>query len=307
MLPEASNIPIGILLGLGAGASQSVSYVFSRLFVLRRGGGPLRLLIAAHVMMGLASAAMVPLLWSDAVPPLSTYVWRLLAVSGAYMVGQAVLFFVLRHADASRIAPLLGLKIVILAVIVSFLPDDRLGVLEWAAVVLAVAAAFLLNRVGGTLGGWVIAGVVFACLAYCVSDLSIVALVEALRPVGPIRSIVLAAALSYVVCGIAAVAMLPVAGLRAMTEWRYAAPFAGAWFAGMLFLFACFATIGPVFGNITQSTRGLISILIGAHVAGLGMEHLETRHPRGVLLRRLAAAGLMTAAIALYSLGTWMS
>ena len=73
-----------------------------------------------------------------------------------------------------------------------------------------------------------------------------------------------------------------------------------AWLVGMMCLFICFEAVGVVYGNILQSTRGLISIVIGAHLAGLGMVHLEQKHPRHVVLRRLGAAAMMCAAIALY-------
>ena len=38
-------------------------------------------------------------------------------------------------------------------------------------------------------------------------------------------------------------------------------------------------------------------------VAAYGWRHLEERVPRGLLIRRILAAGLITAAIALFNLG----
>jgi hypothetical protein len=60
-----------------------------------------------------------------------------------------------------------------------------------------------------------------------------------------------------------------------------------------------------VFGNIMQSTRGVMSVAIGAALAHLGWHELEQRVDRATLLRRLAAALLMTAAIALYVIDLW--
>ena len=65
-------------------------------------------------------------------------------------------------------------------------------------------------------------------------------------------------------------------------------------------LYICFGLIGVVFGNIVQSTRGLFSIVIGASLAHAGWHGLETQVDRRTLTRRLLAAALMTAAIALY-------
>jgi hypothetical protein len=72
----------------------------------------------------------------------------------------------------------------------------------------------------------------------------------------------------------------------------------------MVFLYACFALVGVVLGNIVQSTRGLISILIAPVMARSDdFGHLETAHPPHAVARRAAVAVLMTGAVALYVLG----
>jgi len=75
-----------------------------------------------------------------------------------------------------------------------------------------------------------------------------------------------------------------------------------SWLGAMLLLFGCFQVLNDVvWGNILQSTRGLISMVLGAAVAGAGMVHLEKKVARGIFWRRMAAALLMSAAIALYA------
>ena len=71
----------------------------------------------------------------------------------------------------------------------------------------------------------------------------------------------------------------------------------------MFALFSCFGMISVLLGNIVQSTRGLVSILIAFVVAKMGYEHLESRVPTNVFARRVLAAVLMTAAIILFSYG----
>jgi len=68
----------------------------------------------------------------------------------------------------------------------------------------------------------------------------------------------------------------------------------------MFFLYTCFALIGVVFGNIIQSSRGIISIGLGYLIANIGFERLEPKITRGVYLRRVLAGLLMTGAVALY-------
>jgi hypothetical protein len=88
---------------------------------------------------------------------------------------------------------------------------------------------------------------------------------------------------------------------RTLQKWKDALPVALTWFAAMIFLFICFRLLGAVFGNIVQSMRGPFSILFGAALAARGHVHLESEVSRWTLARRLAAALLMCAAIALFA------
>lgn len=63
-----------------------------------------------------------------------------------------------------------------------------------------------------------------------------------------------------------------------------------------------FAFVGPVFGIILQSTRGIMSIIVGVAVSRLGLLHIEAHITHNVFIQRLAAALLMTIAVALYAM-----
>jgi hypothetical protein len=95
--------------------------------------------------------------------------------------------------------------------------------------------------------------------------------------------------------------MLKTADIK--NDLKYALPYSFFWLSGIIFLFACFGTIGAVYGNIIQSTRGLMSILIGAIIGHLGRVAIEPKVSRRILATRVLAALLMTAAIWLYSMG----
>jgi hypothetical protein len=150
-----------------------------------------------------------------------------------------------------------------------------------------------------------------ACVAFAVSDLAIVALIDGLqqtaaaahRPLGRLHVGLLAMLVTYVVCGgIATVGLVLAPSLRPATrdDWIAGARYGATWLMGMAGLYTCFGIVGVIFGNILQSTRGMLSIAIGAAVARAGWHGLETRVDRRTLTRRLLAAALMTAAIALY-------
>lgn len=293
---------LGIILGILAATSQSLSYIASRWFTTTR-GGMVRLLTIGHVLQGVVCLPLMVIIWPDAAPPLSQWWLRALGMSGLYMLGQVGIFAALRYADASRISPLLGLKIAILAVVSAVLLGDPLSTQQWIGVGLAVAAAFLLNYSGGGLPAPALAALVVTLVGYCGSDTCIQLMYDAMPAVPRLHAAVFATSVSYVISGVAFAVLLPWRGSRDVSVWKAAIPYAASWLAAMFFLFGCFALVGIVLGNILQSLRGLISIGLGVLIASRGHLHIESHVPRTVLVRRAAAAGLMVAAIAVYVLG----
>jgi len=303
-------VVLGVLYGFAAALGQSLSYFCTRLFVIRRAQGVVRLLVLGHLLMGAASALLLPLVWPERTPPVGAFFWPLMGAAWCYLLGQAGFFFALRHIDASRASPMLGLKIVILAAITVLVLGRPLSPLKWAGVFLSVAAAFVLNYSGRSLSWRVLGGVLLACVMYSLSDLSIRVLVDAVRfpdgssaGLGLVRASLVSVFMTYVLCGLVSLPLLIWAGPKALEDLKYAAPFAASWLGAMVFLFACFGSLGVVFGNIIQSTRGLMTVLIGARIAAFGMVHLEGRTTRPIMLRRLGAAAMMSIAIGLFVVG----
>jgi len=303
-------LAFGVITGLIAALASAVSYLVSRHHGNRRGGGSLRLLVLGHTVM---AAVCLPLAWllRPAVwPPPGAWLPWLTGSATSYLLGQAAVFAALKRISASRLAPLLGLKIAVLAAIVSMLPGAPLDARQWLAVALSVAAAALLGR-GGGIAPAGLGLLLAACCAFACSDLCIVRLIDGLQgglatsapALGRLRAGALAMALTYTACGgvLAGLAGLPRARPRDRADWLAAVQYAGAWLGGMIALYACFGTVGVVFGNILQSTRGLIAILLGAWLAHAGWHDLEEPVDRGTLVRRALAALLMTVAIALYA------
>lgn len=307
-LPAA--LPLGVAAGLTAALASAISYLVSRHHGNRDGGGSLRLLVLAHAVMGGASLPILWWLWPERWPEDRRWLVPLVGSAICYLAGQAAVFAALKRVPASRLAPLMGLKIAILAAVVSTLPGDRLDPQQWLAVGLCVVAATMLQR-GGAIPATGLAIVVVACLAFSVSDLCIVALIDALqdarhasgRPLGRLPAGGLAMAITYVACGAVAVvasALRPRLRPRDRRDCLAAAEYAAAWFGGVVALYACFGLVGAMLGNVLQSTRGVMAILIGAALARGGWHDLEERVDRVTLLRRVAAAILMVAAIAIY-------
>lgn len=295
---------IGVVFGLCAAFCQSVSYVFSTLFVRTFHRSALVLLALSHCLMGGFSLVLLPFVRPAQVPPPSVFVVPLVGASTCYLAGQACLFLALRHADASRVSPLLGLKLPILAGITVIILGQSYSVLQWCGLAVCLLAAWLLNEVGGRIPERSIMWVLGACVGYSFSDLNIRALVRCFSEAGLVRASLFSVCLSYTLCGSAGLLLLVFLPRTCRRMWWYALGFGAAWFAAMVFLFACFGCIDVVFGNIVQSTRGVISIGIGAAVAALGWVHVERRVRPSVIFRRALAAILMIVAIALFSLGS---
>lgn len=295
----------GIILGILAAMMQSVSYIFTRLFVIRRHRGVLGLLTIGHVIMGAISAVILPLIWVEGVPSLKVIWMPLVGSAVFYLLGQMFLFLALRHTDASSVAPFLTMKIVVLAVLATLFDLGMAAptMIQWSAAGLSVAAAFILNYSGVRLKGASIVMIVLTCLSYSLSDLSVFSLMNMMKDVDSVRAVLIGVCMCYVLCGIAGAVTLPVSGRVARADLAYAFPFAITWLLAMGLIFACMAQVKPVYANIIQSTRGLFSILLGGVLASMGMVHLESKHSKAVFARRVFAALLMCAAIGLYGWG----
>lgn len=308
---------LGIAAGLMSGACMSFSYLLSRHQALsrperERPAAALGLLLRAHVVMGGVAMAGLILLQPRSLPPLAQFVGPLAGAAGFYLLGNVILFGLLRTLEASRLTPFLGLKVFILALIVAMVLREPLSATQWLAVALSVAATVLLQGTAGGLPSAALGRVLVVCLCFALSDLFIVRLIDSLDASGPgpsgrLFAAVLGMLLTYIfcaaVCGpiVLAGRCRPAAG-TAGPAWRMAAAYACTWLLAMAALYACFALVGAVFGNVVQSTRGIMSVVIGATLAHLGWHELEQQVDRATLIRRIGAASLMTAAIAVYVL-----
>lgn len=308
-MPPDGSLVLGVVAGLAAAAASAVSYLVSRHHGNRAGGGSFRLLVQAHVAMGAASLPLVALLAPVSWPPTRAWLTPLAGSVGCYLVAQAGVFAALKQVPASRVAPMLGLKLVVLAAIVSLAPGGALGWKQWVAVIASVVAAWMLQQ-GGAVPAKALAIILASCVGFACSDLFILGLIDGLEPsrnslgdeISRLHAGALAMAVTYVACGVLAIVMLSAWPSLRPRDWRdriAACQYGAAWLSGMVALYACFGLVGVVFGNVLQATRGVMAVVLGAWLARVGWHDLEERVDRGTLMRRVAAAVLMVAAIAL--------
>ncbi len=296
---------LGIILGFMAATTNSIAYLFSRAFLQKHANSYFHLLAVSHVMMGAVSVIIVAFMWPGNMPGFGVYGVSLLGSSLFYFGAQGCLFLALKKAEASRLSPMLGSKIIILAIISVVFLDKNFTSLQWIAIGFSFFAAVLLTGAGSRVPAIAILWISMTCIGYCMSDLNIVGLIGHFEgDMGLLPASVFCTALCYMVCGIVSVAMLiPLRGTT-KTMWKDAVPFSILWYAAMLCLFGCFGILDVIYGNILQSTRGVISVVLAAFVSMMGFHGLEQKVSRLVLIKRICAAALMTAAIAIFHLNS---
>ncbi|MCE9546176.1 MAG: EamA family transporter, partial [Planctomycetia bacterium] len=293
---------LGILCGVLAAMAHAIAFAISRRFIVQVHGTSLQLMVLSHALMGPMAAAVLLLTPLHGVEMTDVCRWlpATIGAGGTYLIGQALFFLSLRYVAASRLVPLLGLKVVAVAPISIVMLGAHFGWPQYAAIGLSLAAGAMLHHIGGRLPLSSLAITLFAVCLFAFSDVYIFKLIPLMGH--GFAAIARSVCVVYGACGLAALPLLPWYGSRRASAWAAALPHAAIWFPSMFLLFACIALCGPVLGNIAIGTRGLLSIALGSAIAARGLFHLEQHASRGVVLRRLLAAGLMIGAMALYRL-----
>ncbi|MCF7855886.1 MAG: DMT family transporter [Candidatus Pacebacteria bacterium] len=301
MMPDKQLLAtIGILCGLGAAFFQAWSYFFSRRFLTECRSSSRALFSIAHVQMGIFALIGLPFLLQGPLPPFSELWWPLLATSGFYLTAQWLLFTILKRTDSSVVAPLLGLKIPALGIISVLVLNEPLPAAAWTAIILCTLAAFLVSPPKGLPELGALSLILVTCLLYCGSDLHIPRLVAKVQEASPLPTL-LGVSLTYMVCGaVGLVVALHQRAFQIRGAQKYALPYSTAWFLGMCCLFAAFSFVGVIFGNMLQSMRGFLSVVIGVAISLVGWHHLEARLTIRHWTIRCVGALLMTIAIVLY-------
>lgn len=291
----------GVLFGFAAALMQSVSYVYSAQFICQHKASPMTLLVLMHLVLGGISLLILPFLWHPELLNITHYATPLLFTAFFYGVGQISLFQAIRASEASRVSPLLGLKVLVLALIGLFWLGDSYQLIQWLAVGLCALGAIWLSASGGRIRGRALFWVVMACVGYSLSDLSVLYTMRSFEQLPLIHAAALGVCLCYLICAVASLLLYPRTKKKHLL--LQSTPSALTWLVAMMCLFACFSEIGVVFGGIVQSSRGLLSIFLGVLLTWVGFRYAEKMPERRVFLQRFSASALMLLAIVMFSLG----
>jgi drug/metabolite transporter (DMT)-like permease len=102
----------GLFLGLATALLSSCAFLFSRRYAQRYPEGAISLTAGAHITMGIFSLLLLALVWPAHWPAPRTFALPLAGTALFYLAGQMMLFVAFKKADASRISPLLGIKLI---------------------------------------------------------------------------------------------------------------------------------------------------------------------------------------------------
>jgi drug/metabolite transporter (DMT)-like permease len=279
--------------------AAAVVYALSALFLKRatiEGGGLWRITFLTN--WGQA-VFLLPLLFVGHGRLNALEFWHILVTSFIFFLGQLSVFAGMRYGDVSVVTPVMGVKVIFVAALVTHFAQEKLPLLWWIAATISAGAAALLAggrpREGGSV--WPgLAGGLGAALAFSGVD---VLYQEWAGGLGVWRF----SACVALVMGLWSLTLLPI---LEGAWWKLPRPAARAFAPGLaatigqvLLMAYCVVELkGAAWANLLYSSRGLWSVAL-VWAAGAAFGNNESDAGGSVMLRRLTGAGLMLAAIAL--------
>lgn len=298
----------GFIIGILAALLQALSYLVSRSVLVKGNLHPADLLIRSHIFMGLVSVIALPFTWMTP-SNTSKAIFGLLVGAGAYTLAQSFFFWSIRYAPASRLSPMLGLKLLTSAALAVLIRNDDLSFFQVIAVGLTVIAGVAVQYSGEPVSLKPFLGILAAGICFGWSDLGISLLCDGLSPNISNRSpwvsihaVFITYAFIMVPCFILLLWRQKSFNILPALD-RGSATYAAVWLLAMFCLFYTFSTVGIVLGGIIQSTRGPLSIVLALILVRMGWHHLEMNRTRSDFFKQIITATGMVGAMLLYSLG----
>ena len=292
-------MPLGIFSALLTAIIQPLAYLCSRLFFLR-GGRAIELSVYSQLLMGGVSLFLLLFFL-----PLLHFDWQLLSRSMAcalsILLAQLCYFWAIRVVEASRLASMLGFKLVFLVFLNMLFFRQGITLWHWLAVSLCIIAGLVMNYSGLRLSLKALLAIIVCCFFLACSDIADYRLVLVIPSDNVLLRGLLASILCYGCLGLLTLPALCFLRLQ-RTKLLAAVPYSAAWMSAMFTFYLSVGLLGPVFTSIIQSSRGLVSVLLGALVAWLGHSGMESKASPRVWLGRLAAALMIIAAVTIFTL-----
>lgn len=294
----------GIISGFLSALLMSGSYIFSREY-FRKHGNPLRLAIHSQFnMLFLGLILLTGSLFFIEIPWSRKFFLYLAGEAFFFLFAQISWFMMLRHVEASRAASLIGLKVLAIAVLTFLMGISPTGI-QWLAIILCTFAAVGMNFSGGKISLQSILWLTASIFGYAICDICITGMMNLMPGKSMMLNAICVMGFTYTAIGLC---ILP--GLLKYPPdgkaLKAALPYSIFYFGSILFLMVCFGSIGVIFGSIIQSSRGVISVLLGLILLRFGLEKTEPDVSKRVWIRKLIMSILMLAAMSLYALSNML-
>jgi drug/metabolite transporter (DMT)-like permease len=261
-----------------------------------RGAGPWRI---TFITNWLAALVFTPWWWAPHLPFSWSNLFHAIICGFAFFVGQIFTFLALVRGDVSVATPVLGTKVIFVAIFGIALAGEKLGPTMWVAALLTAVATMML---GGRQGRH--SAQFGRSLCYGFSAAASFALTDVLQQrwvpawgFGPF------AATAFLTIAVLSVGLVPFfsAPIKdlAPASWRWA--IAGGLTlsiqaTGMAYSIATFREVTTT--NILYNTRGIWSVVL-VWAIGHWFENAEREQGASVMARRLVAAMLLLVAVLL--------
>ncbi len=292
-------MPLYLLLPCGAAVLYSLGSIFMKRSLVE-GARTFQTFHVTNLMVGLVFSPLILLqkgeiAWNELHHPL-------LAAS-AFFLGNWFTFIAIQRGDVSLVTPLMGTKVVFVAIFVLLLTGAAPSSLLWVAAILTAAGIFLMGLKDFLKGGYhPLQTIFFALLSSATFGLSDVFVRKWAPSFGPmafltISSLVVAAFSLMVLPFQKRKTGLPVLPEKGPRKWLLLGSFLIAFQAVMIGLSLAFFA-DPTGINVVYSSRGMWAIVLVV-LLGPWLGNWERRTARAALVWRFTGAMLLMIAIVL--------
>jgi drug/metabolite transporter (DMT)-like permease len=276
----------------------SVLFVCGLILIKRAGAagaGPVTTLFVANVFSTIAFSG----LWLFGGPGQPwTQIWQPCVIAILFMLGLMFTFLAVERGDVSVAAPVFGLKVVLVALLLSVVGKERLPVSLWNAAALASAGIALIQWTGRHHPRRIVFTVIFAISA-ATTFATFDVLVQDWSPAWGAGVFL---PLVYAIVGLLSLCMIPWvewSKLRKRSVRRYLIPGATMFALQSVCIVVTVAVYGDAARvNVVYALRGLWGVGLAWLVART-WGGAEAELERSVLLTRFAGALLLTSAVVL--------
>ncbi|EJL6751073.1 hypothetical protein ACSKZ4_004383 [Vibrio alginolyticus] len=286
---------LGVLASFLGATFQALNYTLTQSCQQKYNIDGVKLLVAIHVGMGVIS--LIPTVIFGYWRLIEQHIlWDLVIINIPYLLAQYLLISAIRLSDASIASPLLALKIPVLAAISVIGFNAEFNMMQGVSVALILLLAWYFSSISGKINAAPLLFILGACFFYSLSDMAITQLSHRLLDSSPIEQGFATICINYLICGLFSMPFMPAMKVNFTTVYQ-AKWVALAWFVAIVFLIIGFNISGVVSGNVVQSLRGVIGILL----AYLFFRH-QVSHSSSVWKKKLLAAFGMFIAVGLFYL-----